>query len=85
LIHWSNDIPHAKEFDPHADRKGSLELQAQLETLFVVPLIHGIREWQLLKVVWREKPDFLEHAGEDAGCESTTGETKDTDLISDTI
>ena len=85
MIDWSNYIPHAKESDLYIDRKGSLELQAQLKTLFVVPLIHGIREWQLLKVVWREKPDFLEHTGEDASCESTTGETKDTDLISDAI
>ena len=80
-----NDIPDAEELDPYVDRKGSFELQAQLEALFVIPRIHGIREGQLFKVAWREKPNFLKHAGEGAGCESATRETKNTDLISDAI
>ena len=80
-----NDTPYTEELDPHVDRKRSLELQAQLETLVVVPRVHGVRERQLFEVEWREKTDFLKHAGERTGRESTTRETKDTDLIPDTI
>jgi hypothetical protein len=85
LIGRPNDIPYAKELDPYVDGKGSLELHAQLETLFVIPRIHGIREWQLFEVAWREKSDFLEHAGEGTSRESTTRETENTDLIPDVI
>jgi hypothetical protein len=81
----SNYIPHAKELDPYVDRKGSLELHAQLQTLFVIPRVHGIRERQLFEVAWREKPDFLEHASEGTSCESATRESKNTDLIPDVI
>jgi hypothetical protein len=81
----SHDIPHAKKLDPHVDRKRSLELQAQINTRVVILLIHGTREWQLFNVPLREKPDFLDHAGEGASRVSTTRETKDTDLISGMI
>ena len=79
-----NVIPYTEELDLHVDRKESLDLQAQLETL-VVPRVHGIRERQLFEVERREKADFLKHAGERTGSESTTRETKDTDLIPDMI
>ena len=85
MIDRSSDIPYAKEIDPYVDRKGSLELEAQLETLFIIPRVHRIGERQLFEVAWREETDFLEHAGEGTGCESTTRETKNTDLIPDMI
>ena len=81
----SNYIPHAKEFDAYVDRKCSLELHAQLQTLFVIPRVHGIRERQLFEIAWREKPDFLEHTSEGTSCESATRESKNTDLIPDVI
>ena len=81
----ANNIPYAKELDPYVDGKGSFELQAQLQTLFVITRIHGIRERQLFEVAWREESDFLEHTGERTGCESATRETKNTDLISGAI
>ena len=80
-----DDIPYAKELDPYVDGKGSLEVRAQVAAHFVTPRIHGIGKWQLLEVAWREKSDLLKHAGEGAGCESATGETKNTDMISSAI
>ena len=85
VIDRQSDIPYAKEIDPYVDRKGSLELEAQLETFIIIPRVHRIGEWQLFEVAWREKADFLEHAGEGTSCESATRETKDTDLIPDLI
>ena len=85
MIDTLNDIPYTKELDPYVDRKGSLELHTQLETLFVIPRIHFVRERQLLEIALREKSDFLEHAGKGTSRESTARETKNTDLISDTI
>ena len=85
MIEGLNGIPYTEELDPYVDGEGALELQAQLETLVVIPRVHGIRERQLFKVAWREKSNLLEHAGEGASCESTTRETENTDLISGTI
>lgn len=80
-----NDIPYTKELDPYVDGECSLELHAQLETLLVVPRVHCIREWQLFEIARREKPDFLKHTGKGTGCESTTRETEDANLISNVI
>ena len=85
MIDTLDVIPYTKELDPYVNGEGSLELQAQLETLIVVPRVHGVSERQLFHVARREKADFLEHAGERTGCESTTRETKNTDFISDAI
>ena len=60
----SHNIPYTKKLDPYVDRKGSFELHAQLETLFVIPRVYGIRERQLFGVAWREKPNCLDHTGE---------------------
>jgi hypothetical protein len=80
-----NDVPYAKELDPHIDGKRSLELQAQINARIIILLIHGTREWQLFNVPLREKPDFLYHAGEGTSGVSTTRETKDADLVSGMI
>jgi len=60
-------------------------LRAQLEALFVLLHIHGVREWQLFEVVLREKSDFLKHSGESTSCHSTTRETENTDFVLGTI
>ena len=81
MIDGSDDVPYAKEVDPYVDGKGSFELHAELETLFVIPCIHGICERQLLEVAWREKADFLKHAGEGTSSESPARKAKNIDLI----
>jgi hypothetical protein len=80
-----DNIPYAKELNLYVDGKGSLELHAQCETLFVILRVRGIRERQLFQVAWGEKSNFLKHAGEGTSCESSTGETEKTDLIPGTI
>ena len=79
------NIPYAKELDPDVYGKGPLKLQAQPETLIVIPRVHGICERQLFEVARGEKSNFLEHAGEGPSCESTTRETENTYLIPDAI
>ena len=81
LIDRSNDIPNSNKLDPYVGGEGSLELHAELETLFVIPRIHGIGEGQLFEIAWREKADLLKHPSEGASCESTARETKNTYLI----
>ena len=76
-----NDIPYAEELDPHVNRKGSLELETQLDALRVIPRVHIVRERQLFEVAGGNKSHFLKHSREGAGCKSATRETKNTDLI----
>ena len=85
LIGGAGNIPHANKLDPDVDGKSSLKLHAQLETLFVIPGVHGVRKRQLFDVAWREKSDFLEHASEGTSGESTTGETENANSIPNVI
>lgn len=76
MIDRLGDVPYSKKLDLYVDGKGSLELDAQIETFFVFPLVHGVRKWQLFDVTLREKSDFLKHAGESTSRESTARETE---------
>ena len=77
-------MPHAKESNLHVNR-GLLELRTCAGDLFVIVLIRCVRGLQLIELGFREKPDFLEHAGEGTSCIGTTRETKNTYFISGLI
>lgn len=85
MIGGGNNIPDANKLDPYVDGEGPLELHAQLETIFVIPRVHGVRERQLLDIARREKSDFLEHASKGTSSERTTGETENANSISNVI
>lgn len=40
MIGGPNNIPHANERDSYVDGEGSLKLDAQSETLIVIPRVH---------------------------------------------